>query len=102
MTFLHLGKTIVNTDHVVSIKKLKPEAARTYYDPDARADLTIQAKPVRVELTLTALEVHTVDISESTSIAASQSQTITVSGDLAEYVWEHFMRMAATFGQVRA
>jgi hypothetical protein len=86
-TFLNLGKYIVNADHIVSARTLKPEPEREQYDVYSHAKVTVKAKPFRVELTLTSVEKDCYAVGEDLLSAASASQTITVSGELAEHLW---------------
>ncbi len=98
-TFLHLGKHIVNADHIVSARLLKPEPEREQYDVYVHGKTTVKARPLRCELTLTSVEKDCYEIGESSLAAASVSQTITVSGDLAEKVWAWLTFRSDTFGE---
>lgn len=89
-TFIRIGQHIVNLDHIVDATRFEAEPAKTKWDYDARADRTVAAKPVRVVLTLTALELESIDDygDGPGRAAASQSQTITIKGDQAEVLWQ--------------
>lgn len=95
-TFLNLGNRIVNAEQVVVVEWLKAEPAKTRWDPDARQDRTVPAQPVRVVLTLTSVELESIDYygEGPGRAAASASQTITVRGSLAEKVWLWFQNRA--------
>lgn len=91
--FIHIGsKHIVNLGQIVSVKRLEPEAAHESYNGGGK--YTVPAKPFRVEVTLTSVELESLEQGETTLAAASESQTITVSGDTAEKVWNYFSSTA--------
>lgn len=92
-TFLHLGKHIINVEQVVSVRYLAPEAQREVIQYGERN--IVKAKPYRVEITLTSLEwEHSWAGGDTPNGTGTQSQTITVSGELAEKTWLYFENRA--------
>jgi hypothetical protein len=94
--FLNMGRHIVNVNHIVDVERIPAAPPTTRLDPDARQDRTVPAQPVRVKVTLTALELESIDYygEGPGRAAASASQTITVRGADAERLWAWLERRA--------
>ena len=95
-TYLHLGKHIVNADHIVDVEHIAATPELTQWDPEMRHDRLVKAEPVKVRLTLTAVELESIDYygEGPGRAAASASQTITLRGALAEKLWAWFENRA--------